>query len=196
MIPPIVLTSFGALLLVGGYHRRRAETGEPLNRRLEGWGILIGIRLTALALFVVLCRLLWNPSAFSFAALPPEPVVRWLGAAMVVLSTGWMTWMYRTLGSNITDTVVTRREAHFVCSGPYRYVRNPMYVGLLALTVGTGLALGNWLPAFGGVAVFTMLAIRTRTEERFLLARFPAEYPRYMAEVGRFWPKRSARPTR
>jgi protein-S-isoprenylcysteine O-methyltransferase Ste14 len=35
--------------------------------------------------------------------------------------------MFHSLGRNLTDTVVTRREAYLVLNGPYRFVRNPMY---------------------------------------------------------------------
>ena len=93
-------------------------------------------------------------------------------------------------GRNITDTVVTRREAKLVRGSPYQFVRNPIYVGSLALFAGLGIAIGNWLPSRLGSVVFELLAIRTRIEERYLLARFPHKYGQYMREVGQFWPKR------
>ena len=190
MIRPIILATFGLLFAWGGYHRWRAESGEPINRRAEGWALLLGIRLTALVLFVMIGRWAWNPDLLVVAAVPVPEIGQWLGVALMIGSAAWLMWMYRTLGSNITDTVVTRREAHFVRTGPYQFVRNPMYVGLLALFVGVGIAVGNWLlPLMGGV-IFTLLAIRTRTEERYLLERFPDQYGQYMREVGRFWPKR------
>lgn len=189
-IRPILLATFAILFAWGGYHRLRAESGEPINRRAEGWALLLGIRLTALLLFVLLGRWAWNPSLIAFADVPVLEAARWIGVAAVVASAAWLMWMFRTLGLNITDTVVTRREAHFVRTGPYRFVRNPMYVGLLALFVGVGIAIGSWLPALLVGVIFTLLAIRTRIEERYLLARFPHEYGPYMREVGRFWPKR------
>lgn len=181
--------TFGALLAVGGYHRAKAESGEPLDRRAEGWGLLLGIRLTALVLFAVLGRWEWNPSSIAFASVPVPEGWAWAGTAVMAVSAAWLMWMFRTLGANLTDTVVTRRQATFVRSGPYEFVRNPMYTGLLCLMVGTGVAIGNWLPVVLGSAVFTLLAMRTRREERYLVARFGSEYERYMTEVGRFWPK-------
>ncbi len=99
--------------------------------------------------------------------------------------------MFHTLGSNLTDTVVTRRVAHFVDRGPYRFVRNPMYTGVLmvSMSLGLGLALGTWLLPLVGMVVFTLFALRTRTEEKYLIERFGNQYRDYMARVGRFFPK-------
>ena len=63
-----------------------------------------------------------------------------------------------------------------------------MYVGILALTLGLGLALKSWLVPLGGALTFTLLAIRTRTEERFLVARFGETFETYMRDVPRFFP--------
>ena len=188
MIRTVLLCSFAVLVTVGGYHRWRAESGEPLNRKAEGWGLLIGIRLTALAMFVVLARWFLNASSLAFADVPLSIELRWAGVGLFLASAAWLIWMFRTLGRNITDTVVTRQNAQLVRSGPYRFVRNPMYIGLLMLMTSVGVAMGNWIPPIFGLTIFTLLALRTSIEERFLLAKFPEEYRRYMQEVGRFWP--------
>jgi protein-S-isoprenylcysteine O-methyltransferase Ste14 len=98
--------------------------------------------------------------------------------------------MFHALGRNLTDTVVTRRDATFVDSGPYRFVRNPMYTGVLALGITLGLATGTWLIPLAAGFAFFLLAVRTRIEERFLIERFGDRYREYMSRVGRFWPRR------
>jgi len=98
-------------------------------------------------------------------------------------------WMFVTLGSNLTDTVVTRRDAYFTDHGPYRYVRNPMYTGGLVAGLSLGLTLGTWLVPLGASVVFSILAIRTRAEEHYLIARFGDRYRNYMTRVGRFLPR-------
>ena len=110
---------------------------------------------------------------------------------MFVCAVAWLLWMFHTLGRNLTDTVVTRRNATFVDYGPYRFVRNPMYTGILMAGLSFGLALGTWLvPAAAGL-MFTLLALRTKTEEAYLIERFGNQYRDYMARVGRFLPKRA-----
>jgi protein-S-isoprenylcysteine O-methyltransferase Ste14 len=98
--------------------------------------------------------------------------------------------MFHTLGRNLTDTVVTRRDAHFVNHGPYRLVRNPMYTGVLLLGMSLGLGLGTWLLPVAASLMFTLLSLRTRREEQYLIERFGDQYRSYMKRVGRFFPKR------
>ena len=97
--------------------------------------------------------------------------------------------MFLSLGANLTDTVMTRRNAHFVDRGPYRYVRNPMYLGILMIGFSLGLALGTWLLPIASAVMFSILARRTRIEEAYLIARFGDQYRTYMTRVGRFFPR-------
>jgi protein-S-isoprenylcysteine O-methyltransferase Ste14 len=97
--------------------------------------------------------------------------------------------MFLSLGPNLTDTVVTRRNAYFVDRGPYRYVRNPMYSGILIVGASLGLAIGTWLVPLAATAMFSILAKRTRTEETYLIAHFGDDYLSYMTRVGRFFPR-------
>ena len=74
-----------------------------------------------------------------------------------------------------------------VFAGPYRFSRNPMYVGMTFLTIGLGAALGTlWtLPlAFAALGAVHVLAVRP--EERYLAARFGEPYLRYKARVRRY----------
>jgi protein-S-isoprenylcysteine O-methyltransferase Ste14 len=114
---------------------------------------------------------------------------RWIGVTGYAFGIAWLIWMFISLGSNLTDTVVTRKAAYFVESGPYRYVRNPMYSGILILGLSLGLAMGTWLMPLAATAMFLMLAWRTRREEVFLIARFGEVYRDYMLRVGRFFPR-------
>ena len=179
-----------AFAFVGAYHRiLAAQSGETLDRRQEGWPILIGLRLAGLASLGSAAAWLWNPPWFAWAAVPMPDWARWVGVAGFACAVGWLTWMFHALGRNLTDTVVTRREAKFVDHGPYRYVRNPMYTGVLMIGWSLGPALGTWLLPVAGTLCFSIMAIRTRIEESFLIARFGDQYRGYMTRVGRFFPK-------
>jgi protein-S-isoprenylcysteine O-methyltransferase Ste14 len=194
-MPEPVRATITALLLtfvaVGGYYRIQSQRSrEKLDRTQEGWPLLIGIRLTGLLTAGSTIGWLWRPAWFAWAAYPIPGMARWVGVAGLAGSVVWVIWMFHTLGRNLTDTVVTRRAAYFVDYGPYRWVRNPMYTGILLLGMSLGLALGTWLLPIAASLVFTLLALRTRTEERYLIERFGDQYRGYMQRVGRFLPKR------
>jgi protein-S-isoprenylcysteine O-methyltransferase Ste14 len=175
---------------VGMYHRiRSARSGESLDRTKEGWPILIGMRLAGFITFGSTAAWIWNPAWFAWAAFPVPEWGRWIGVAGFFFGITWLIWMFVSLGANLTDTVVTRRNAYFVDHGPYHYVRNPMYLGILIVGASLGPALGTWLVPLAATGMFWILAKRTRIEEAYLMERFGDQYRNYMARVGRFFPR-------
>jgi protein-S-isoprenylcysteine O-methyltransferase Ste14 len=106
-----------------------------------------------------------------------------LGLAMLVLSTAFILWVMRE--NSFAAPVVkvqTERGHRVVSTGPYAYVRHPMYSGTVLFFFGAPLLLGSWW----GVAtapLFTVLfAFRTRIEERALIAGLPG-YADYTTQV-------------
>ena len=74
-----------------------------------------------------------------------------------------------------------------VVSGPYRHVRNPMYVAVLWLIVGQSLVLGSVvLLSYAGVVWLLFHAFVLLHEERVLARRFGASYEAYRGHVGRW----------
>ena len=147
------------------------------------------MRLAGIITFGSTAVWIWHPTWFAWAAFPISDWVRWTGVGGFLFGITWLIWMFISLGSNLTDTVMTRRDAHFVDHGPYRFVRNPMYSGILIVGASLGLALGTWLVPLAGIAMFLILARRTRIEETYLVARFGDQYRSYMTRVGRFFPR-------
>jgi protein-S-isoprenylcysteine O-methyltransferase Ste14 len=179
-------------VVVGGTYRVRSQQSrESLDRTREGWPLLIGIRVAGFLMLGSIVAWLYNPAWFEPVTLPMPDSVHWLGVACFFISIAWLLWMFHTLGRNLTDTVVTRRNATFVDYGPYRFVRNPMYTGVLMAGLSLGLALGSWLVPVAAGLMFTLLALRTKTEELYFIERFGNQYRDYMARVGRFLPKRA-----
>lgn len=183
-----VMASFAVLFAVGVYRRILSHSGEPLDRSKEGWPLMIGIRVLGLVSIVQTILVLTRPSAIAWARIDLPLAVRWVGVVVIVSAVALLCWMFVSLGRNLTDTVVTRREATLVQHGPYRYIRNPMYSGLMLLGVGLGLALENVSIPASILGVFSLQAIRTRTEEKYLIERFGDSYRDYMRRVGRFLP--------
>lgn len=98
-------------------------------------------------------------------------------------------WTLRSLGSNLTDTVVTRKEHTLIMRGPYRWVRHPFYDSAALLVVASSLMAANWFVLLTGGLSLILLVLRTRTEEENLERRFGHAYQGYTAQTGRFLPK-------
>ena len=113
--------------------------------------------------------------------------LRWSGGAFFLLCVALLVWTLPALGTNLTDTVVTREHHTLVTRGPYRWIRHPFYVAMVLITTGAALVAANWFILASGVVVFTLLAVRSRVEEEQLAARFGDAYRDYRNEQDGFF---------
>jgi protein-S-isoprenylcysteine O-methyltransferase Ste14 len=186
---PIVIVAFVTIIGIALPFRIRSQaTGESLDRTQEGIVTMIVLRLTGLLLWGGGIAFMINPRSMSWASLPLSPAIRWSGLALAALTAILLLWTLRSLGPNLTDTVVTRRAHTLVTRGPYRWVRHPFYDCMALFMAGTALMMANWFVLSAGGACFTILAARSRTEEEKLLERFGEPYRAYRAATGRFIP--------
>ena len=80
-------------------------------------------------------------------------------------------------------------DHQLVRGGPYTVVRHPIYAGLLAMTLATGLLQTPWPWLLAALAVFVVgTEIRVRTEDRLLASRFGAEFKEYKKRVPAYVP--------
>jgi protein-S-isoprenylcysteine O-methyltransferase Ste14 len=186
----VVLAVSIAAAAVAGYHRLRARRAdERISHREEGWPTFVSIRLCGLVMELGLLAYAFFPQWTAWAALPIPVPLRWIGAAVAFSGVPFLLWVLRSLGKNLTDTVVTRREATLVVHGPYRLVRHPFYMALLWLMTGVSLASASGWIAAAGVATWVLLAIRSIREEHFLREKFGDAYLEYAKTTGRFFPR-------
>ena len=178
-----------AVLPIMLYHRLKAHSsGEPLDRRQEGWFILVTLRPMGLAFLVGLILYLVNPARMAWASVAIPGPVRWAGLGAIVAAGALLFWTLRSLGANLTDTVVTRQAHTLVMKGPYRWVRHPFYDSVALLLLAISFAAANWYLLFTGALVLALLVVRTPREEERLVARFGDAYRTYMARTNRFVP--------
>lgn len=175
---------------IGLYFRIRTYTGEKIDRRQEGMVILVGLRLCGVILFSSALVWMIDPELMEWSAMPVPVWLRWI-AVVVAFGCGllWV-WAVSHLGKNLTDTVITRKEAALVTSGPYRRVRHPFYTSAFVGMLSSGLIMTNWfILLFGSIACFAFLIPRTRIEEQKLIERFGDDYRDLMQRTGRFFPR-------
>ena len=179
-----------AVLPFGIYHRVRSQASrEKLDRRQEGLFILLTLRPIGLAAWLGLLTFVASPARMAWSSVPLPVWLRWAGVGVGIAAGSLLVWTFRSLGTNITDTVVTRRQHSLVTTGPYQFVRHPFYVASALAYIANALATANGFIALTGGLALSLLVLRTPIEEEHLLRRFGDDYARYAKQTGRFFPR-------
>ena len=111
------------------------------------------------------------------------PALQALGWATLVLSAGFIMWVMRENSFAAPAVKLQPERGHRVVStGPYGWVRHPMYIGTIVFFVGAPLLLGSWWGTAMSPLFVVLFAIRTNIEERALIAGLPG-YADYTARV-------------
>jgi|SRR5208337_3772609 len=112
-----------------------------------------------------------------------NPVAVAAGIAITLLGLGFAVWARVHLGKNWSGSVTIKVDHRLVRTGPYRYVRNPIYTGILAGFAGTALVIDRGWAIYGLLILLAGFLIKIREEEKVLLEKFGEEYLRYKKEV-------------
>ena len=123
------------------------------------------------------------------AAIPPAWVASVAGLLVLWGGIGLRWWAMSTLGRYFTFTVQSSADQPVITAGPYRFVRNPGYTGVLLAMVGLGLLLDNWLSVVVlAVVVAAGMTYRISVEERALVAALGQPYEDYRSSRRRLIP--------
>ncbi len=186
----ILIIGFAAIFPIGAYHRIKSQaSGEALDRRQEGLFVLATLRPIALLRVIGLFAWLIDPGWMDWSNVGLPIWLRWSGVGTGVVAASLLVWVFRSLGTNLTDTVVTRIEHTLVTSGPYRWVRHPFYLAFGLIIVADSLATANWFLALTGGLTFALILVRTTREEENLIRRFGDDYRRYQDRTGKLFPR-------
>ena len=116
-----------------------------------------------------------------FAPLSLWPVR--FGAALTFAGLAFALWARMLLGGNWSSSVTIKRDHELVVDGPYRWVRHPIYTGILVALAGTALAVGEWRAALAVVFAAAAFWRKLRIEEALMRRQFGDTYAQYAARV-------------
>ncbi|HET7886635.1 MAG TPA: isoprenylcysteine carboxylmethyltransferase family protein [Bradyrhizobium sp.] len=106
-----------------------------------------------------------------------------LGLALLILSSLFIAWVFRENAfAAAVVKVQSERGHHVISSGPYGFVRHPMYSGAVLFLVGIALLLGSWWGVAMTPIFAVIFAVRTGIEEETLMTGLPG-YADYAARV-------------
>ena len=143
----------------------------------RGWWIWLPL---AAFMFWVRRAVLFSVSAALWHVTPLLGIV---ADAVTVIGLLITLWARRVLGTNWSSSVVFKERHELIDGGPYRFVRHPIYSGVLLMLFGTMLGWGR----LGGVVAFLViivgLSVKATLEERLLMRHFPEAYAQYRRRV-------------
>ena len=120
---------------------------------------------------------------FNTQLTPRADLTQIFGAVICVLGLFVTIWARWTLAGNWSSDVTFKQGHELVKEGPYRFVRHPIYTGLLVMSIGTAIDVGCLRVWLGLAVVFIGFWIKLKQEERLMVRHFPDEYPPYQKQV-------------
>jgi len=135
----------------------------------------------SLSLFALAWRL---ESSLGWPTIVDSDVVRWtVFTASIMAAAALAAWAFKSLPT-------ASRGVILVTSGPYKYMRHPLYAALLSsFNWGLSVLLNNWIYLAWAVALHGVWHWNIQSEEKQMNQAFPAEYPDYCRTTGRFFPR-------
>ena len=112
----------------------------------------------------------------------------WIGVIFTANGLLFSIWARNHLGTNWSQAVTIKQDHQLVTSGPYAFVRHPIYTGLLFALFGTAVAIGKWRGLVAVVLVFAVLFYKLRLEEKLMRAQFGETYATYSRRVSALIP--------
>lgn len=146
-----------------------------MKRGRVPWSRELRIRAVLAVVVIVLIRL----GVFrGRGGVTTEPWREAVGLALFALGLGFAVWARLHIGRNWGTPMTQKAEPELVATGPYRFVRHPIYSGILVAGIGTAIAISwLWLVAVGLAAIYFVYS--ATVEERYLTQQFPHAYPEY-----------------
>ena len=156
--------------------------GAKKNIGSRFWGREIGLRAGVIVLVVLALRLpsfhhaLWRLHAYAASNSIPRNVI---GVGLCAFGIGVAIWARVYLGRNWGMPMSRKADPDLVMSGPYAYIRHPIYTGILVAVLGSAISESVfWLLPLVIFAVYFVYS--ARSEETLMIAQFPEQYPDYV----------------
>ena len=167
---------FVIVWIVAGLWVKTTKAAEPLSSRLA-YGSLMALGFYLLfsrrpAVGLLGARFIVNAPWISVAAI-----------ALTFVGVGLSIWARLILGENWSAKVTRKVDHELIRSGPYVFVRHPIYSGLLLATIGTAIFVGEYRGLIAVPLVLLSESIKARREERFMIEEFGQTYQEYREQT-------------
>ena len=187
VLPALIL----AFIAHRGYYTKKSARPEndTLKKREEGGLTKVAEGLSLIG-FVAMIAYVINPQWLAWASLSFPVWLRWSGVIIALIGFALLQWAQVTLGRSWSDTPRMMKEQALITSGPYQFIRHPIYTAFILILSSTLLISSNWLIGltWAGMTVLD-IASRIGFEESLMLEYFGDQYREYMKKTGRLLPR-------
>lgn len=118
----------------------------------------------------------------------PNAIMGLVGFLILLIGVFLTFWASIELGSNFTIWPEPKQKSSLSHFGPYRYIRHPIYSGLILFSIGWSLVSTSMYAGILSATLFLVLRLKSSIEESLLIKRFDG-YGRYMRKTGKFFPR-------
>jgi protein-S-isoprenylcysteine O-methyltransferase Ste14 len=119
---------------------------------------------------------------------PATPLRDWLAIGFVFVGLLIALQARFALGTNWSGRVTIKQDHELITSGPYAWVRHPIYTGILLMIGGSALTIATPMAFVGFLVFLAGVVVKLRQEEALMMRQFPASYPDYRGSVKRLVP--------
>jgi len=186
---PVALATLAGVILcwiffAGIFLLRKRPPKAPDAKRDRTAGF--GIFLQMCGYFLVFFQPPWQSFLPPIATLSGVTgVIFGVFTVCIAAASGWLIESaVRTLGRQWAMRARLVEGHQLITVGPYSYIRNPIYTGMLGMLIATGLGTEHWIALLIAIPIFWLgMVIRVRTEEKLLRAQFGQEFEEYARRV-------------
>lgn len=175
-------SAFFVIWLLWAISAKRTQTRESFRSRIPY------LVFTAAAFYAMFSR----EVAFGWMGqriLPRDLWVANLGIAITAAGLLFAIWARAYLGGNWSGAVTVKVGHQLIRTGPYRWVRHPIYSGMILALLGTAINRGQLRGAIAVVLLWIGFTIKSHIEERFMTVTFGREYEEYSRTTGGIVPR-------
>ena len=175
------LIILGCWVIFATYWLISAMRTKAIAERQSVWSALV--HRIPLGFSYVLLAVRHLPPPLNLSVTPHADWVRAIGILVCALGLLVTLRARGTLAGNWSNDVTFKQGHELIRTGPYRFVRHPIYTGILAMCLGTALDIGQ-LRGWLALPLMTIAFwIKLKQEERLLLRHFPNDYLTYQKQV-------------
>jgi len=192
------LALWALFAVVRGYYGRKTKTHSSIAGVMEklktaeeemGTGFKVITAIITVIGSAGLVLYLLSPPWWTWTYIPLGEWVQWSGIVTAVVPLFFLVWVHRHLDRQWSIALELQEDHKLITTGPYRYVRHPMYLGIFAYTIGLMMISMDVLVIMFFAFSIWVNYMRIPREEQMLIQRFGDEYLEYIKRSGRLLPK-------